>query len=189
MTNLTYRDSLILCFLALSLPGCSSEPAGLFFFDTIEPNDQLFQQDFSQARALLDQHGQVSCILNTTKPQANTNSVNQTLILRTFWLPNHSKTPLSPSSTNVNIEYLIESSGSFALYRGAGFAQVKNVDSLSDMELNLRSSQIRLYRQTPGFKPTFITTNLTGRIMLDYAPDQAQNLIEIFNNKIRDLTK
>lgn len=189
MTKINYRDSLILCLLALTFLGCSPEPFGLFYFNTIDPQDKLFQQDFSQALAHRDQNGQVSCILTMTTPTTSTNLVNQTLILRTFWLPNQTKTSVSPSSTNVNLEYLIETDGSFAFYRGAGFARVKNSDSLSGMELDLQSSQIRLYRQSPGFKPTFITTNLTGRIMLEYAPDQAQNLIEQFNNKIRDLAK
>ena len=189
MTKISCRDSLILGLLALSLLGCSSEPLGLFYFKTIDPRDQLFQQDFSQALALRDQNGQLSCILNMTTPTTSTNLVNQTLILRTFWLPNQTKTPVSPSSTNVNLEYLIETAGSFAFYRGAGYADFNNVASRSSMEMDLQSSQIRLYRQTPGFKPTFISTNLTGRIKLEYAPGQAQNLIEQFDNKIRDLTK
>ena len=189
MTKISCRQSLILGLLAWFLPGCASEPAGRFFFDSIDPQDQLLQQDFSQAQALRDQNGQISCIFTSTQSQADTNAVKQTCILRTFWLPNRSHTSVSPSSTNVNLEYLIESANSFAFYRGAGFALVKNIDSLSNMELDLRSSQIRLYRQTPGFKPSFIATNLTGRIKLDYAPEPAQNLIEQFDNKIRALTK
>ncbi|MCP4711044.1 MAG: hypothetical protein GY869_20690 [Planctomycetes bacterium] len=189
MTSNTCRHSLILALLTITFLGCAAEPQGLFFFNTIDPRDNLFQQNFSQAISLLDQHGQISCVLTSNSSQANNNSVKQTCIIRTFWLPNQTKTSVSPSSTNVNLEYLIETAGSFAYYRGAGFAKIKNTHSLSGMELDLQSSQIRLYQQTSGFKPSFIKTNLTGRSKLDYAPQQTQNLIEQFENNIRDLTK
>ncbi|MFC1783660.1 hypothetical protein ACFL02_08760 [Planctomycetota bacterium] len=182
----------LLAVISHALFGCSTPSTGFFHLATLEPPNQFMQQHFPQRVARINDRGQVACVLtsSTSSPDVQVSgSVQQTLILRSFWLPKRGRTPVTPSGANVNIDYLIETNGQVAIYRGAGFARFGKISSKRNINLDLRSAQIRLDRQTPGFKPTFTLADLTGKAVVVNDPAGAQALLDGFQRKFNDLVK
>ena len=97
--------------------------------------------------------------------------------------------PFTPSGANVNIDLLLETNGQTALYRGAGFAALDKATSKKNFTLDLRSAQISLERHTPGFKPSFLAAELTGKIGVENNPLAADTLMEDFDRKYQNLRR
>jgi hypothetical protein len=184
--------ALVLAFLPLVFFGCTRESSGFIRLVTLSSDKQLMEQDFSRAWCSYDARGQAVCILvseqNISAPSGS-RTVRQTLVLRTFWLPHKGVTPVSDSSTNMNLDMLIEVGSEAGLYRGAGFALVDEINSRHDLDIDIRSATIKINQQTTGFEPSFKAADVVGKAVIIYQPSMVEKQLAEFESKCRSLEK
>jgi len=175
---------LILTCTLLANVGCSSKHNGLLQFDITAPNNKLLYQPFSQAYCRFDQRGLAKIIV-----LQNDGRVHQTIIMNTFWNADKALTSVSPSSTNANIDYLIEYQDQAALYRGAGFIMLKGDQSDRKIKINLLSSTLNLEQQTISYKPPFLKTRISGKVTALNDPSQTQQFTAMFEQKAESINR
>jgi hypothetical protein len=182
----------LLCLLGLvfCFSGCSSKTGGGFQIDVLAPQKSRMHQDFSQSYCSINDEGQITMVLRARKriqAQDRIRTVNQTLVVNTFWRPERGLTPITASATNANIEYLIEMDSEMAWYRGAGFVQVKKKKFRRDQQILLRSSTIELNQYTTGFPVTFTKAKLDGKAHTTRDAELVKTLVAEFREKCRVL--
>ena len=174
------------------IPGCTTKPSGIIRLAAFNPHHQLMKQDFSRAYYSSDYRGQVVCVLisePSVTADAGSRQVRQILVVRTFWLPQKGRTPVSDSSANMNLDFLLEVDGQSALYRGAGFALLTRKNSAARMVLDIRSANIKIEQQSTGFQPVFAEAGVTGKFVAVYQPRLVASLLEEFKNKCQSLKR
>ncbi|MBN2374801.1 MAG: hypothetical protein JXD22_00265 [Sedimentisphaerales bacterium] len=175
---------LILTCTLMTNVSCTSKYHGLMQFDVTAPNSKVLLQPFSQAYCCFDQRGLAKIVVL----QSN-DDVRQTIILNTFWNANKAITSVSPSSTNANIDYLIEYQDHAALYRGAGFVLLKGDQSDRKIKINLLSSNLNLEQQTISYKPPFLETRISGKVTALNDSVKAQQFAAMFEQKAETIDK
>ena len=174
---------ILTCTLMTNI-GCTSKYHGLLQFDVTAPNSKVLQQPFSQAYCRFDQRGLAKIVV-----LQNDGRVRQTIIMNTFWNANKALTSVSPSSTNANIDYLIEYQDQVALYRGAGFVMLKGDQSDKKIKINLLSSTLNLEQQTISYKPPFLKTRISGKVTALNDPSQTQQFTTMFEQMAESIDK
>ncbi len=175
---------ILFCTSSMINVGCSSNYNGLLQFDVTAPNSKVLQQPFSQAYCRFDNRGLANIvILHSEGP------VRQTIILNTFWNADKALTSVSPSSTNANIDYLIEYQDQIALYRGAGFVMLEGDPSDRKIKINLLSSNLSLEQQTISYKPPFIKIKISGKATALNDPSLTQQLMSMFIQKAESIMR
>jgi len=121
--------------------------------------------------------GTPTIALRGSHVRSNGLRVEEILIIEVLWKPNPGVTFADPSCINCTMTYIIDTSGSVLVFRGAGFMRLSGNESAGRLKCNLQSSNLHLagYR---GFKtPPIMNLSITGRFTAVKNDSQTARLV------------
>lgn len=115
------------------------------------------------------------------------NSPTRAMVIRFFWRPVATRTPLDPSATNATMHYAeFEAGDELGIYSGAGFVYLNSKPGKSKLAAEIRESIVRLTDSTQGFSDRVIEGRLTGQFVARRDDDRVFSVLHRFNAAIYD---